>query len=369
MSGPRRTSKLVIMRLRFLLEMLAAPVALAAFAPGAAFGQSRFAEAEASAHEVAASALADEVAVLLADCTNEPSPTAKRTCITNRRRAGRNALRATYLVELPAAGHVRYGAYEPSNGGFRIYVDGFRLPPRNAGGLLATAPTSFGLSPANEVVAEGFALVPWITATTWLEVNRPSELTLRVIVRLGEDFEDLNASDPRERYGIRLHVVGVQIFSNASGSVLVDTFASRVPAAPPALADRTRLWSQDERAEALFVASDGTQVNLNVRIEPREPGSTSMTALLMQTVEANSVEIFRVTTPCCSSSIDVRRHGAAKVLAIVTEQSADRGGTGRGRVILLTWDADARLFVQRAEWAGTNGSSPPAWVLDPGVDP
>lgn len=337
--------------------------------PRMASAQTRFSTAAASAREVAADRLADEVGVVLADCTSAANLSAKRGCISARRRAGRDVLRATYLVELPAASLVRIGPYEPSNGGFRIFVGGFRVPTRAAGGALATAPTTMGLMPAAQVVGTGFALVPWISAPAWLQVHRPEELTLRVLVRLGDDFEDPGAPEPNARYGVRLVVAGIQIFSNATGDTVMDTFADRVPPAPQPLVDRVRLWSHDVRAETLFTASDGTIADLNVRIEPRDPGSTSMTALLMQTVNATSIELFRVTTPCCSASIDVRRHGSEKVLVIVTEQSSEVSGTGRGRVVLLQWNSDARLFEERADWVGTNGAPPPAWVLDSQIDP
>lgn len=351
----------------FSLTLLGAALAFVLGPAPSVVAQLRFSTIEQSAREVAPDRLADELSVLLTDCTQSPSPSAKRSCISNRRRAGRDVLRNTYLIELPAAGHVRFGSYEPSNGGFRIFVDGFALPPREAGGVLSTAPTRFGLLPSGQTIGTGFGVVPWISAAPWLEVHRPSELTLRVIVRAGDDFEDPNASDVRARYGVRLVVVGIQIFANASGDVLVDTLADHPPPAPPPLTDRMRLWSHEVRAETLFVASEDTQVDLNVRIEPREPGDTSMTAVLMQNVGANATELYRVTTPCCSSSIDVERQGSSKLLVIVTEQSAAAGGLGSGRVVLFEWTGGT--FVQRAEWVGSNGSVPPAWVLDPNVDP
>lgn len=123
--------------------------------PSPATAQARFSTAAASAREVAPERFAEEVGVVLTDCTQQPSVSTKRACVTARRRAGRDVLRTTYLVELPAANLVRIGPYEPSNGGFRIFVNGFRLPPRLAGGVLATAPTTMGLMPAGQVVGTG----------------------------------------------------------------------------------------------------------------------------------------------------------------------------------------------------------------------
>lgn len=333
-----------------------------------AFAQSRFSSAAREAREVSANTFADEVASLLEDCT-QGSTVANRSCADARRRRGRELLRTTYLLELPAEGRLSFGTYEPANGGFRVYLGGFLLRRTSGAGVLATAATARGALPPRQVVEEGFVVVPFVDSERWLSAHVASDLTIRFLVRLGGDYQDPQAPDAAMRYGVRLEVVGAQVYGNASGDVIVDTYTQNVPAAPPRLDERTRLWSHTQRSEAVAFGPDGTETLLHVRLEPHEPGDPSMTAILMQNVGASQREILRFDAPCCSSSIDLVPHGAYKLLAIVTERSSDAGAAGRGRVILLDWHADEHSFTQRAEWVGSNDSEPPAWVRDPEAEP
>lgn len=333
-----------------------------------ASAQSGFTSAARDAREVSATGFADEVASLLEDCT-QGSTVANRSCADARRRRARELLRTRFLLELPAEGHLSFGTYEPANGGFRVYLGGFLLRRNGGSGVLATAATARGTLPPYQVVDEGFVVVPFVDAERWLETHPPNGLAIRYLVRLGSDYQDPQAPDPGMRYGVRLEIVGAQVYAEASGDVVVDTFAQNVPAAPPRLDARTRLWSHTQRSEAIAYGPDGTETLLHVRLEPREPGNPTMTAILMQNVGAVQREILRFEAPCCSSSIDLVPHGAYKLLAIVTERSSEAGATGRGRVILLDWHADEHGFTQRAEWAGTNDAEPPAWVRDPEAEP
>jgi len=334
-----------------------------------ASAQTRFAEAEARAVDVEESRFADSVAAVLADCTNAASASARRACVTARRRAGRDALRATYLVEMPADTYVRFGSYESANEGFRIYVRGFVFRRTGAPGVLATASTLGGLLPRAHIAKVGFVRVAEADAAVWLRAHSPSDLSLRAIVRLGDDFDDSAAPAPNDRYGVRLEVLGVQIYGNSTGDVLFDSYAAAVPQAPSRLEERTRLYGRDEHREGVFVANDGVEVVLDATLAPRAEGAANETAILVQTVGALRSEILRTAAPCCSASIDVSRHGSTKLLAIVTEEAPTTGSAGRGRVVLLVWNRASLTFEQRAEWVGTNGSAPPAWVLDPNVDP
>lgn len=347
-------------RLVFLLAVLATTRVSA---------QSRFAEAEVRATEVDAARFADDVAMLLADCTAATSAAAKRSCVTARRRAGRDALRATYLVELPAASMLRFGSYETANEGFRVYVNGFSFRRSDGPGVLATAPTLAGRLPRAHVARAGFVHVAAADAGLWLSTHSPDDYAIRAIVRLAEDFEDTAAPNANERYGVRLEVLGIQVYGVRSGEVLVDSYAVILPPALARLEERTRLWSHQEQQEALFVANDGTEVVLSARLDPREPGSTVDAASLVQTVGATRTDLLRTSAPCCTASIDVRRHGSTKLLAIVTEQVATTGVPGRGRVVLLEWSRASARFEQRAEWVGANDAAPPAWVLDPNAEP
>lgn len=339
------------------------------FVASHASAQARFADAAARAVETDAARFAQEAAVLLADCSGAPTATAKRSCITARRRAGRTVLRTDFLVETSAAGNVRFGSYERASGGFRVYVDGFVFRRDGAPGILATAPPLGGRLPHGHIAKVGFVHVANGDAALWVSTHPLESYSLRVIFRLGDDFEDSAAPAVGDRYGVRLEIVGAQIYGDTSGEVLVDSFGVVVPPALSRLEERTRLWSHDEQREGLFIASDGTEVVLDAMLEVRDPGQTETTAVLAQTVGATRTELVRVSAPCCSSSIDVRRHGPTKILAILTEQAPSTGTAGRGRVVLLTWNRATNRFEQRAEWVGSNVASPPAWVLDPNIDP
>lgn len=346
---------------------LALAFVVAAATPAAA--QRSFEAAAARAVPVPVDTLADTVGALLEDCTQVSEGAARRSCVSARRRSGRAELRRTYLLEFAGEGRLGFGTYEPGPGGFRVRLRAFVLPRAGGPGVLATSPTNYGVVPDTSVAAEGFVEVSYLEAEALLATLTPNDLHVRLLVRIGDDFEDPNAPEPRARYGARLVVAGMEIRSLSTGAVVVDTYATRTPPPPPRLVDRARLWSHEEHAETVFLAADGTEIVLSVRLEARTPGDTSQTAVLMQTFGASSIEITRVVAPCCSSSIDIRAHGPNSILAIVTEQSSATGDVGRGRVLLLGFDPRTRLFEPRAEWVGSNREPPPAWVLDPNVDP
>lgn len=353
------------------MRRLVLALVLACVPVSAALAQTRFSEAEARARpvEVTEAGFADAVAPLLADCRTAGSASAIRSCVTGRRRTGRTQLRATYLLELPGASHLRFGSYEAASGGFRIALEGLVLRRASAPGVLATAPTLGGRLPHGHVAKLGFARVASADAAPWLATHAPSDFEIRLLVRIGDDFADEAAPDPAARYGVRIEVLGMQIYGVRSGDVLVDTYADLLPPPLARLEERTRLFAHDATHEGLFLASEGTEVVLDAALLERSPGETATHAALIQTVGATRTELLRMTAPCCTASIDVRRHGPTKILAILTEQAPAPGAPGRGRVVLFTWNREAARFENAAEWEGANGSAPPAWVLDPGVDP
>lgn len=328
-----------------------------------AHAQGRFSDLERSATEVP-SELDRWAAPLLVDCRGRPPADARR-CVAARRGQRTALARRTFYVELPPETHVVLGPYEPTAGGFHVSVAGLAFEGPDGRGRLSTRPFVAGAMPEHRI-GEGFVAVPRDRAAAFASANTPGSLVLRLVFRVGDEWEDASRPGSPEGYGVAMTILGLQVFHSSSGQVLVDTTrADAVPPFPPRLDGRAPLWTETHARDVAFVAPDGETLVLAGRVSPSPSPEGTRDAVLLLTRGGEVSELLRFSAPCCSAAIDARPLGTERVLAILTEQASSQGNPGRGEVVLLVWDPRASTLVARARWGGANGESPPSWATDP----
>lgn len=328
-----------------------------------AHAQPRFSELERAATEVPAE-LGAWAAPLLVDCRGR-APAEARRCLASRRSQRTALARRSFYVELPPETHVVVGPYEPTAGGFHVRVPGFAFEGPDGRGRLSTRPFVSGSMPEHRL-GEGFVAVPRERAAAFVAANEPASLVLRLVFRLGDEWEDASRPGSPDGYGVTMTVLGLQVFHSSSGQVLVDTTRTEaLPPFPARLDGRAPIWTETSARDVAYATPDGRILVLAGRVSPSLGPDGAREAVLLLARGGEVSELLRFSAPCCSATIDARPLGDERVLAILTERASTETSPGRGEAVLLVWDRDASTLVARARWSGANGESPPAWVTDP----
>lgn len=334
-----------------LVRPLLALLALAFFAPAPVSAQ-RFNDVADDASEVRGE-LRRFAAAFFRSC-DQSNGEQRRRCERHRRRDQR-ALRATsWLLSIPAQGHVEAGPYEHVREGLLMRVPDLILPVD--GGLLTTRAPEDGAI-ARYSIGERFYRIPPDRAQRWFNRNSVSRMQLRVVFRFAEEWET------RTRRGVVIRPLAVQVFNNSTGDVMIDsTVDPEIPAGGPALLhERVMVWDRSALREARWRAPDGTPLLFSVRVE--HAGEDAQTPILLLNRTVQPAELRRFRAPCCTSSLALIPRGERGVLVVFTERRPSEGDPGHGEVHLYEWtDGDLR---HRAQWAGANGDNPPAWITDP----
>lgn len=332
--------------MRVLLAVLASCFAL----PAAA--QSRFRAASADAMEIPGE-LGTFGGALFESCE-----TGGAACRRTRRADQRLLRRRSWLMSVPALGHVELGPYESVREGFLVRVPSFQVALD--GGVAASHRSTGGRTP-REVLGEQFVPVPPEHAERWLARNAQSRMRLRLVVRFGATWQD------GERAGVDLQIRGIQVYNESTGDVLLDSLDASEASmpGPPDLDERALLWDRHTTREARWRNAEGIPLLFSVRVEAGH-GDAQRPVLLFRSAIAD-VPIATYPAPCCTASLALSPRGPGEILVIFTERRPEPNAPGRGRVELWRWTGTA--FVQRARWEGANDDTPPAWVRDPTVAP
>lgn len=289
-------------------------------------------------------------APLVADC-RQGSPAARRRC--------RQLRRGSFLVSLPAERHVRIGPYESLHEGFRLDVPAFvgGGAPHAYVSSVASRSGTF----ASGMLAESFQTVEPTRAQRWLARNALDRLRLRLILRPGSAWNDRLAG----RRGVQVEVLGVQVFNESTGNVLLDSVAGteELPTPPVELEGRVRLWDQTASQEAVWTAPDGRRVLLSIIVDavPGQPNQQS--PKLTATVGAAYRDVTSSIVHCCESNVSVAPRGANELL-VITSDLADGSESARGTVTLVRWNERSGAFDTIHRWQGANAETPPSWVVD-----
>jgi hypothetical protein len=319
------------------------------------------------AHEVAGD-LSSLAAPFLTSCDALVGGS-RALCESNLGRARAELEGRALLASMPAAGLVELGPYEPTSGGFRVRLPGFRVALPQ--GVASTRPTRGGALP-EQTLAEAFVPIAPEDAAAFAARNAPERLRLRMIFRFGRRWDDPSAPRPEARRGVLVEMRAAQVYNESSGEVLLDsTVHASVPPPPASLDARRLLFGRGRGREVLWRTPDGEQVLFHVRIEPGAPpagGGASpavSTTVVLGTRRADTHELVRFEALDPEASVDLIPHGDLGALLVITEERTRRGHVGRGQVLLLRWDAARTRVEVRARWRGANDEAPPAWVRDP----
>ena len=270
------------------------------------------------------------------------------------RREARRMRRTTWLASLPAQGNVELGPYEVVREGFMVRVPDLIIEAQ--GGMLTTIPPEDGAI-ARHVLADRFFVSPPDEAGRWFRRNSIERLRLRVVFRIGSDWET------ETRKGVTIRALGIQIYNSSTGNVLVDTI--RNPPAPPGgpidLYERVMLWEGTQLKEARWRSPDGTPLLFSVRVD-RRPGGVRQ-PVLVETRGVTRRDVARFETNHDNSTLAVMPRRVGEVLVIFTLRRPSEGDPGHGEVHVYQW-RDGSLH-RAAQWRGSNADDPPAWVRDP----
>lgn len=277
-----------------------------------------------------------------------------RACEARRRRDERTLRAGSWLISVPAAGHVEIGPYEFVREGFAVRVPDLVLETSN--GSLTTATPVEGALPV-EILAERFFAVPPERAERFFGRNDPSRLRLRAVIRFGRPWT------VGDRRGVVISVEGLQLYNESTGDVLVDSLGAHPspPGGAERLTERLQVWDDTQLREARWRAPDATPVLFSVRVE-RGEGETKV-PVLVETRGVVATEVARFTAPCCDANLALIPRGDAAVLVVFTRHRRSANAPGRGQVLLLEWQGGT--FVQRARWEGRDAEPLPAWITDP----
>lgn len=281
-------------------------------------------------------------AELFADCSNA-------AC----RREARRVRRTTWLASLPAQGNVELGPYEVVREGFMVRVPDLLIEAN--GGMLTTIPPENGAL-ARHVLADRFFVSPPDRAARWFRRNSIERLRLRVVFRVGRNWET------ETRKGARIRALGIQIYNSSTGNVLVDTIQN--PPAPPGgpidLVERVMLWERAGLREARWRSPDGTPLLFSVRVDR---GEGVRQPVLVETRGVTRRDVARFETPHETSTLAVLPRKTGQVLVIFTLRRPSDGDPGHGEVHVYEWREGA--LHRAAQWRGSNEDDPPTWVRDP----
>lgn len=332
--------------MRWVLDAFGCALLLGAMltgAPSTAAAQ-RFSDVSSQAQELDED-LVVWAAPLVAGC-REGSGAARRRC--------RQLRQGSYLVSLPARGHVRIGPYESLHEGFRVDVPVFVGGGAPHAYVSTVASRSGAFAPG--MLAESFQTVEPSRAQRWLARNAIERLRLRMVVRPGRAWTDRLAG----RRGVLIEVLGVQVFNESTGNVLLDSVAGagELPTAPAELDARVRLWDSTASREAVWTAPDGRRVLLSIIVDAVPGHPDQHMPKLTATVGATYRDVARSTVHCCESNVSVAPRGSEEVL-VITSDLANGSESARGTVTLVRWNAQSAAFESVAEWHGANSEPPP----------